>query len=121
MPSPGTPCVLLIVSCGCHKKNKWRPPRGVTLVSVAGTSPLRAMSSDQIGKPLMPLIGSTSMSSTQTPEISPVGMPIMASGKRAHQARTCASSRLASLNPCTVNGRLSSGLQGNTGMRSFSA
>src|SRR5262245_14680008 len=35
MPSPGTPCVLLIVSCGCHRKNRCRPPRGVMPVSVA--------------------------------------------------------------------------------------
>src|SRR5262245_31697162 len=117
MPGPSLPALLRISMLLGQMKNRWRPPRGVMLVSVFGSGPYHAVSLASAASPSVPSDGSLSVSSTHMPLPVPVGAPIMALGHFAsHHARICVWSVVASLKPCAVIGFLSSVLHGKTGI-----
>jgi hypothetical protein len=93
-----------------------RPPRGVMVISVGGSSPCWLISFASAAVPSMLRTGSRSTSTTHMLLADPVGVAIMALGHLCHQSRICVSSVLAFLKPPLISGFLSSGLVGNTGI-----
>ena len=93
---------------------------GVIASTVSGSGPIFAISASSDSPPSMPLPASTSTSRTNRPLTAPVGTPHRQPGCSTDHACICSGSRLASWNPCSVNGLLSA-LHGKTGQPYCSA
>jgi hypothetical protein len=116
MPGPILLALLRISTFESQAKIRCRPPRGVMVAQVGGSGPRCTINWSSVALPSIFLAGSRSRSTVHKPLAGPIGAPIMALGYCCHQARICVSSRVASLNPFAVSGRLSIGLHGKTGM-----
>ena len=93
------------------------PPEGVRTIQPQLSARPSARARSNASNPLPPEW--TSMSTTRTPVLPPVGRPMFASGFRCHQSWTTRADEVASWKPFGVSGCLPPGTQGKTGIPRF--